>query len=175
MASGEESMTSVHFNVAKTNDCDSCNLCCREYSGHRYVTEDDIPRIAARGATDFYEKKTEYGFNVLKDRQGYCMFYDTASKRCSIYSVRPADCRFFPYDVLLKEGKYSWIKWNIDEPGAKCLIYENLDDEKALRKLEDEVVPGFMKNIEEYALYTDRMIAKEKNDYKILREIRFRK
>ena len=165
-------MMPVHFNASQTNGCGTCNLCCRKYAGNRFVTRGEIRKIAASGATDFFQKKPEFDFFVLKDKAGYCMFYDRKAGRCSIYTCRPADCRFFPYDLLRKGGKYFWIKWKIEKPAPGCLIYAGLDDEAEVSRLEKMVLPGFRGALKAYTGYTDYMIAKSQHNFKIIREMR---
>ena len=41
------------------------------------------------------------GYAVLKNRDGYCVFYDLKNRKCSIYEDRPAGCRVYP--VILDE------------------------------------------------------------------------
>jgi len=38
---------------------------------------------------------------VLKNRDGYCVFYDLKNRKCSVYGDRPAGCRVYP--VILDE------------------------------------------------------------------------
>jgi len=43
----------------------------------------------------------ENGYAVLKNRDGYCVFYDLKNRKCSVYGDRPAGCRVYP--VILDE------------------------------------------------------------------------
>ena len=38
---------------------------------------------------------------MLKNREGYCVFYDLKNRKCSVYGDRPAGCRVYP--VILDE------------------------------------------------------------------------
>ena len=41
------------------------------------------------------------GYVQLKNREGYCVFYDRENRRCSVYIDRPLGCRVYP--VILDE------------------------------------------------------------------------
>lgn len=53
---------------------------------------------------DFCEKKTDNIFQMKRSEAGSCVFF--VGNRCSIYDVRPVDCRLFPFDVYLFNGRY---------------------------------------------------------------------
>jgi Fe-S-cluster containining protein len=45
----------------------------------------------------------------LKERSnGDCIFYDAVSGRCSIYPVRPLQCRLFPFWPALLASEEAW-------------------------------------------------------------------
>ena len=67
------------------------------------LSKKDIKRIEARG----YRKKQfvrydKHGYAYLRNREGYCVFYDQTSRRCSEYKSRPSGCRVYP--VIVDEG-----------------------------------------------------------------------
>jgi Fe-S-cluster containining protein len=39
------------------------------------------------------------GYATLKNRNGYCVFYDLTNRRCSEYLYRPSGCRVYPVIV----------------------------------------------------------------------------
>jgi Fe-S-cluster containining protein len=47
-----------------------------------------------------YDKQ---GYVQLKNRDGYCIFYDLKNRQCNVYIDRPAGCRVYP--VILHEEK----------------------------------------------------------------------
>jgi Fe-S-cluster containining protein len=97
--------------------CTGCGVCCRTYRAA--VTHHDLARllgsIGAR-AQDLVEFLTpdavdmtgepetlvELGegrrMMVLAQREGACRFL-SAENRCTVYAVRPSDCRLFPFDL----------------------------------------------------------------------------
>ncbi len=46
-------------------------------------------------------KIDKQGYAQLKNRNGYCVFYDIEKRQCSIYTERPEGCRVYP--VILDE------------------------------------------------------------------------
>ena len=83
--------------------CKDCGKCCIETE--MFLSSNDIDRIKKNNPQQFkianFVLKTKEGFNQLKNTKGYCVFYDSATKLCTIYDVRPQGCRFYPliYDA----------------------------------------------------------------------------
>lgn len=95
-----------HAEAFEKIDCLSCANCCRNYSP-RFKTP-DIKRISKHLKMresvfiETYLRIDEDGDYVVKSAP--CPFLGSEN-RCSVYEVRPSDCRRFPYtdeDVLLK-------------------------------------------------------------------------
>jgi uncharacterized protein len=96
----------LHAEAFAKIDCTTCANCCKNYSPR--FTPPDIKRISKHlqmKEGDFREKYLnvdEDGDAVAKSAP--CPFLG-ADNYCSIYEVRPSDCRRFPYtdeDVILK-------------------------------------------------------------------------
>ncbi|MCI9063346.1 MAG: YkgJ family cysteine cluster protein [Clostridia bacterium] len=70
---------------------------------------------------DLYQMKRD-------DKNNSCYFYK--NNQCTIYDIRPIDCRIFPYDIKLeKDGNYYLVYYKSD----KCQIMnENLKDIKMI-------------------------------------------
>lgn len=49
----------------------------------------------------FYDKR---GFTRLKNREGYCVFFDPNKRKCKIYKNRPLGCRIFPVIFSEEDG-----------------------------------------------------------------------
>jgi uncharacterized protein len=81
-------------------NCSNCGVCCTETE--MLLSKKDIKRLERLGykEKDFalYDKQ---GYVQLKNRDGYCVFYDRLKRRCSVYSDRPSGCRVYP--VILDE------------------------------------------------------------------------
>lgn len=101
--------------------CKRCQgRCCRGTSGHVWVNQKEIHALGlflksnAIDVIDRYLHRIDnrYAMKEQSDAGGYaCIFYDTQKHRCSIYEVRPSQCRQFPfweyfkrhYDLLIEE------------------------------------------------------------------------
>lgn len=76
---------------------------------------------------DDYTLKTLYQLK-RQNNSDSCYFYK--NNQCTIYDIRPIDCRIFPYDIKLeKDGNYYLVYYKSD----KCqIINENLKDIKTV-------------------------------------------
>jgi len=54
---------------------------------------------------EFCEKKSEHLYQMKRNEKNTCVFFDN-NNRCSVYSIRPVDCRLFPFDIKYIENKY---------------------------------------------------------------------
>jgi Fe-S-cluster containining protein len=61
------------------------------------LSKKDIKRLEDRGFTENqfveYDKR---GYAQLKNRDGYCVFYDRKNLQCIVYLSRPSGCRVYP-------------------------------------------------------------------------------
>lgn len=83
-------------------DCSHCGVCCTETE--MLLSKKDIKRLEDRG----YRKKQfvrydKHGYALLRNREGYCVFYDQTKRQCSEYEFRPSGCRVYP--VIVDEEK----------------------------------------------------------------------
>ena len=53
------------------------------------------------------------GLKLKQKKNGYCFFYDEKKHRCTVYRLRPRDCRIFPLDIRNREGKPTWFLWTM--------------------------------------------------------------
>ena len=90
-----------------------CTACC-EQKGFVYLTEADLPRIAAflgLTAAEFerrycYRTRRQLRLRVPKDVN--CHFLRNGG--CSIHAVKPTQCRIFPFWPELVESRREWKK-----------------------------------------------------------------
>ena len=88
-----------------------CTNCCTR-SGHVYLNDDDITRIAAyvglaRPAFEKrYLRKTTYGKRLTVPGPHSCHFLLEGG--CSIHAVKPLQCRVFPYWPENVETRAAW-------------------------------------------------------------------
>ena len=96
-----------------TDACKSCEgNCCIGESGYIWVTPKEIENIAEflEIDKDFFIQnyliKVGYRFSIKEKpyKNGYaCLFFNNA---CSIYPVRPTQCRTFPFWDYFRDEKH---------------------------------------------------------------------
>ncbi|MBV5278237.1 MAG: YkgJ family cysteine cluster protein [Campylobacteraceae bacterium] len=119
----ENIMKCEGFNYAfDQNACQSCSgKCCIGESGYIWVNEKEREAIAQKlnmpkaSFIDAYLAKIRYRFTIkeIAYEGGYgCVFFDMEKRSCSIYEVRPEQCRTFPF--------WDYFKENINEVAEEC-------------------------------------------------------
>jgi Fe-S-cluster containining protein len=115
--------------VWKETDCLSCANCCKTMTPT--YTGKDMKRIARHldiTVTEFkrkWLKKDKVGDWMNKNTP--CQFLDSGTNRCTIYAVRPGDCRGFPHLTKRKVTDYIHVhKANIDSCPATFKMVEKL-------------------------------------------------
>ena len=87
--------------------CLGCGACCRIPNGIVRVSHDEISRIAAflgMSEDGFIANETEIAPDrkglILKNREDDSCVWLTEDNRCRIHSVKPDNCRTFPYEWM---------------------------------------------------------------------------
>jgi Fe-S-cluster containining protein len=76
-------------------DCSNCGVCCTETE--MLLSKKDIKCLEKRGfSQNQFVNFDENGYAVLKNHDGYCVFYDLKNHKCSVYEDRPVGCRVYP-------------------------------------------------------------------------------
>lgn len=108
--------------------CSSCASECCTTATWDYaptpLSKQEAERLAER--VDITDKLIEYdGYPALKVRDnGYCVFVDEQHMNCTIYSLRPFDCRIFPIDWYLdSRGNAWWVLWD-------CPLAERMSEQQ---------------------------------------------
>jgi Fe-S-cluster containining protein len=82
--------------------CTRCGHCCTGTPGFVWVNAEELAAIAAfRGepelqVTELYSRQVSRGRTLREKANGDCIFYDK-SQGCTIYPVRPRQCRTWPF------------------------------------------------------------------------------
>lgn len=80
--------------------CSNCGVCCTETE--MLLSKKDIKRLEITGfSQNQFVVFDKHGYAQLRNREGYCFFYDRLNHQCSVYVERPAGCRVYP--VILDE------------------------------------------------------------------------
>ena len=88
--------------------CAACGgACCTGESGYIWAKQSEIEQMAEfleLSVEDFgkmYLRKVKHRYSLTEKKIGEgdfaCVFFDPQQKRCTIYPVRPRQCRTFPF------------------------------------------------------------------------------
>ncbi len=104
-------------------ECTQCGNCCTGSPGFVWVNEEEIRAIAEYRQATYGEILLEHtrialGSRTLKDYpNGDCTFFDPATRRCTIYPVRPRQCRTWPFWNSHLENPTAWAGLKATCPG----------------------------------------------------------
>lgn len=94
-------------------ECSKCGHCCTGAPGFVWVTDDEVADIARhRGETPEqteaqFTRMVTRGRSLREKRNGDCIFYDKEAG-CTIYPVRPQQCRTWPFWESNVETPQAW-------------------------------------------------------------------
>ena len=103
--------------------CTRCGHCCTGAPGYVWVNDEEIAAIAAyRGepegmARALYTRPAMSGVSLRERVNGDCIFYD-AGVGCTIYPVRPRQCRTWPFWESNVETPEAWQRTCSTCPGS---------------------------------------------------------
>jgi len=95
--------------------CEECGgACCTGASGYIWAKYSEIEAMAnflelsIEEFATMYLKKVKHRYSIIEkkidDNNFACIFFDEKLKQCSIYSVRPRQCRTFPFWETFKNN-----------------------------------------------------------------------
>lgn len=97
-------------------ECTGCRYCCSTEPGYVFLSKSDALRLAeGTGLSldefiEVYCRKIDMGaFKLvsLKEKENFdCIFL--TEKGCSVYEVRPEQCRTYPFWATIMEDRESW-------------------------------------------------------------------
>jgi len=102
--------------------CTQCGQCCTGAPGYVWVTDADIERLAAAKGMDAREFYLRYVVDcgdrkTLGERANYdCVMLEDG--HCSVYTVRPSQCRTFPFWADNIESRRDWRRTARQCPGC---------------------------------------------------------
>lgn len=84
--------------------CTECGDCCGGAPGYVWLNKEEIKAIAAKIGEpdvdtfeDMYVRKIGIRKSLREFPNGDCVFFDTESRGCAVYDVRPRQCRTWPF------------------------------------------------------------------------------
>jgi Fe-S-cluster containining protein len=84
-------------------ECTQCGDCCTGAPGFVWVNQQEIAALAQRLGLDAEEFERDYVRKVgvrksLKEfPNGDCVFFDGHTRKCTVYELRPRQCRTWPF------------------------------------------------------------------------------
>ena len=101
--------------------CETCEgNCCIGESGNIWINKLEIDNLAKHlnlsleELRNSYLEKRGYKYSIkevqLAKDNFACVFFDLNKKQCSIYNVRPVQCRTFPFWDYFKSNKEEVFK-----------------------------------------------------------------
>lgn len=103
--------------------CTQCGKCCCQFPGYVWVTVEEVKKIAeARGmAVDEFGKKyvrrVGVRYSLIEDAKNRCVMLGD-DNRCTVYSVRPSQCRSFPFWTSAMRTEKAWNELKEFCPGV---------------------------------------------------------
>jgi hypothetical protein len=105
--------------------CTQCGNCCGGDPGYVWATEEELARIAQFIGHENprldkrYLKRVGVRYSLVEKENGDCIFLkrENGKAACSIYPVRPLQCRTWPFWNELLRSQGSWNQASERCPG----------------------------------------------------------
>jgi Fe-S-cluster containining protein len=84
-------------------ECTGCGNCCTGAPGFVWVNDEEIAALAnavgetAEAFEDKYVRKIGARKSLREFPGGDCVFFNSESRKCQVYEVRPRQCRTWPF------------------------------------------------------------------------------
>jgi Fe-S-cluster containining protein len=124
--------------------CTGCGNCCTGAPGYVWVKNEEIAAIAAYLGIGKEECEEQYVREVgvrksLVELPNYdCVFLDGPTRKCTIYEVRPRQCRTWPFWESNLRTPDAWAQTCRVCPGSgsgKLYSLEQIDSQAAVIRL----------------------------------------
>ena len=103
--------------------CTRCGKCCTGQPGFVWVTDDEVRTIAEFRAepleevTGLYTRREGHRRSLKERANGDCVFYDREAG-CTVYPVRPRQCRTWPFWESNVTSPADWATAAAECPGC---------------------------------------------------------
>lgn len=104
--------------------CTQCGNCCTGDPGVVWVDADELEAVAEYLGKSigevrlFHTRLVGNRVSLSEFANGDCTFFDGATRRCTIYPVRPQQCRTWPFWKSSLESAQTWKDVQKACPGA---------------------------------------------------------
>ncbi|CCB85802.1 uncharacterized protein jhp_0259 [Parachlamydia acanthamoebae UV-7] len=106
-------------------ECTGCGQCCTGAPGYVWISKEEIANLATHlnlSLDEFskrYVRKVGDRFSLKEHPKTFdCVFLK--ENKCSVYSLRPKQCRTFPWWPQLLKSKQDWEEASIHCEGIRC-------------------------------------------------------
>jgi hypothetical protein len=117
--------------------CTDCGDCCTGASGYVWVNQAEVTAIADRlGLTlekyeSRYIRRVGIRRSLVEYANGDCVFFDSHSRKCTVYTDRPRQCRTWPFWKSNLNTPQSWGDTCVHCPGSgRGKLYQLAEIEK---------------------------------------------
>jgi Fe-S-cluster containining protein len=100
--------------------CIRCGICCgdtKDKNRHVLLFKTEVEQIVKATGRQIFnfavkiEDNAPYSYEMKKRKNGKCVFLK--NNRCTIYSLRPLICRFYPFELkVMHKRKYTFLYTN---------------------------------------------------------------
>ena len=120
--------------------CTMCGKCCTRAPGNVWINDDELKALAeflresVEIVTETYTRVAHRGRTLREKGNGDCVFYDKDAG-CTIYPVRPAQCRTWPFWASNVKSPQAWQHTAAICPGSGSGQGDLIPAEEITRRL----------------------------------------
>lgn len=122
-------------------ECTQCGDCCTGGPGYVWVNKAEIEAIAATLGIEEQQFREEYLIKVgvrysLRELKNYdCILLDGKTRKCTVYNVRPRQCRTWPFWESNLKTPADWERTCQECPGSGQGQLVQIEEIETRRKL----------------------------------------
>ncbi len=135
---------SYFFDSGLRFECQQCGACCTGEPGIVYIDDGEVKQVAQYLSVQVSEFIRTYldpcknGYSIRELADGRCYFYNGG---CTIYAVRPNQCKTFPFWFENLRSQKKWMRVAKACPGiGRGSLYSKEQVLKIVGSTIDEVV-----------------------------------
>lgn len=114
--------------------CTQCGNCCTGAPGVVWVNDEELQQLADFLGKSIGEVRLMHTrrignrVSLTEYANGDCVFFDGQSRRCTVYPVRPRQCRSWPFWDSNLASPEDWKETQQHCPGAGCGDFVSLEE-----------------------------------------------
>ncbi len=126
-------------------ECTQCGNCCTGAPGYVWVNQEEIAAMAglvkAPSIPEFeqqYVRRVGVRKSLREYDNGDCVFFDGTSRRCTVYSARPRQCRSWPFWDSNLRSQGAWAQTCQVCPGSgqgQLHQIESIEEKRSLIRI----------------------------------------